>query len=88
MIQKANDNELYIYIYNSCRIKGTNFRVIVENDEQVEISFTRTWDSSMEGKVVPLNIDKRYFNFTLRLITTYRIVINFERHVTNYLDSL
>lgn len=42
------------------RIKGTNFRVIVENEEQVEISFTRMWDPSLEGKLVPLNIDKRF----------------------------
>ncbi|XP_035542839.1 uncharacterized protein LOC109021169, partial [Juglans regia] len=41
-------------------IEGTRFEVIVENEEQVEISFTRTWDSSMEGKLVPLNIDKRF----------------------------
>ena len=43
-----------------CRIKGTSFRVIVENEEQVEISFTRMWDPSLEGKLVPLNIDKRF----------------------------
>lgn len=30
-------------------ISGTSFRVIVENDEQVELSFTRMWDSSLEG---------------------------------------
>lgn len=41
-------------------IKGTSFRVIVENEEQVELSFTRTWDASLEGKYVPLNIDKRF----------------------------
>ncbi|KAK3231102.1 hypothetical protein Dsin_002983 [Dipteronia sinensis] len=41
-------------------IKGTSFNVIVENDDQVEISFTRSWDSSREGKLVPLNIDKRF----------------------------
>ncbi|RVW65685.1 Rhamnogalacturonate lyase [Vitis vinifera] len=41
-------------------IKGTSFRVIVENEEQVEISFTRMWDPSLEGKLVPLNIDKRF----------------------------
>ncbi|KAK9930126.1 hypothetical protein M0R45_027181 [Rubus argutus] len=40
--------------------KGTSFRVIVENEEQVELSFTRTWDASLEGKYVPLNIDKRF----------------------------
>ncbi|GLT60576.1 hypothetical protein SLA2020_333370 [Shorea laevis] len=41
-------------------IKGTKFQVIVENEEQVEVSFTRKWDSSLEGKRVPLNIDKRF----------------------------
>ncbi|XP_021284069.1 probable rhamnogalacturonate lyase B [Herrania umbratica] len=41
-------------------IKGSKFRVIVENEEQVEISFTRAWSSSLEGKHVPLNIDKRF----------------------------
>jgi len=47
-----------------CRISGTSFRVVVENDEQVELSFTRMWDSSLEGKYIPLNIDKRsLFNF-------------------------
>ncbi|XP_035538697.1 probable rhamnogalacturonate lyase B [Juglans regia] len=41
-------------------IEGTRFEVIVESEEQVEISFTRTWDPSREGKLVPLNIDKRF----------------------------
>ncbi|KAL3733037.1 hypothetical protein ACJRO7_022544 [Eucalyptus globulus] len=41
-------------------IKGTCFNVIVENEEQVELSFVRTWDFSLEGKYVPLNIDKRF----------------------------
>ncbi|KAB5568800.1 hypothetical protein DKX38_002593 [Salix brachista] len=41
-------------------IRGTSFKVIVETEEQVEVSFTRTWDSSQEGKLVPLNIDKRF----------------------------
>lgn len=40
--------------------EGTTFRVIVENEEQVEISFTRTWDPSLEGKFVSLNLDKRF----------------------------
>ncbi|KAL3733040.1 hypothetical protein ACJRO7_022547 [Eucalyptus globulus] len=42
------------------RLDGTKFEVIVENDEQVELSFTRMWNLSLAGKVVPLNIDKRY----------------------------
>ncbi|KAK9743470.1 hypothetical protein RND81_03G241500 [Saponaria officinalis] len=42
------------------RIAGTNFKVIVEDDEMVEVSFSRTWDSSSTTKLVPLNIDKRF----------------------------
>ncbi|XP_022727817.1 probable rhamnogalacturonate lyase B isoform X1 [Durio zibethinus] len=41
-------------------IQGTSFSVTVENEEQVELSFTRTWDPSLEGKYIPLNIDKRF----------------------------
>uniref|UniRef100_A0A2P2INM9 rhamnogalacturonan endolyase n=2 Tax=Rhizophora mucronata TaxID=61149 RepID=A0A2P2INM9_RHIMU len=41
-------------------ISGTSFTVIVENEEQVELSFTRMWDPSLEGKYIPLNIDKRF----------------------------
>ncbi|CAK9172134.1 unnamed protein product, partial [Ilex paraguariensis] len=43
-------------------IEGTIFKVIVENDEQVELSFARTWDphSSPTSKHSPLNIDKRF----------------------------
>ncbi|XP_020963650.1 rhamnogalacturonate lyase B-like [Arachis ipaensis] len=40
---------------------GTSYEVIVQNDEKLEISFTKTWDrSSMEEKQSPLNIDIRY----------------------------
>jgi rhamnogalacturonan endolyase len=41
------------------RIKGSTFKVILEDEDQVELSFSRNWDASMEGKMVPLNIDKR-----------------------------
>ncbi|XP_021888092.1 probable rhamnogalacturonate lyase B isoform X2 [Carica papaya] len=41
-------------------IHGTSFRVIIENEEQVELSFSRMWDPSLEGKFVPLSIDKRF----------------------------
>ncbi|KAK9930102.1 hypothetical protein M0R45_027159 [Rubus argutus] len=40
------------------RIIGTKFSVIVESEEQVEISFTREWNHKDEN--VPLNIDKRF----------------------------
>ncbi|MFS7913229.1 putative rhamnogalacturonate lyase [Helianthus anomalus] len=41
-------------------IKSTSFKVIVETEELVEVSFSRPWDPSLKGKFVPLNIDKRY----------------------------
>ncbi|KAI3884118.1 hypothetical protein MKW92_031969 [Papaver armeniacum] len=40
-------------------IEGTRFEVIKEDDEQVELSFKRTWNAS-KTNVVPLNIDKRF----------------------------
>ncbi|KAJ1393114.1 Rhamnogalacturonate lyase [Sesbania bispinosa] len=41
-------------------IKGTTLKVILESEDQVELSFTRMWDASLEGNMVPLNIDKRF----------------------------
>ncbi|CAI9763017.1 unnamed protein product [Fraxinus pennsylvanica] len=41
-------------------IKATNFNIIKESEEQVEVSFSRPWDPSLQGKLVPLNIDKRF----------------------------
>ncbi|KAF8404746.1 hypothetical protein HHK36_009635 [Tetracentron sinense] len=42
------------------RTKGTSFKVIMQNENQVELSFVRTWNSFLTGTVVPLNIDKRF----------------------------
>ncbi|OVA03491.1 Rhamnogalacturonate lyase [Macleaya cordata] len=41
-------------------ITGTDFRVIKEDENQVELSFLTTWDESLEGKFVPLNVDRRF----------------------------
>ncbi|XP_052195049.1 probable rhamnogalacturonate lyase B isoform X2 [Diospyros lotus] len=41
-------------------LEGTNFSVVVEDEDQVELSFTRTWDPSVDTSVIPLNIDKRF----------------------------
>uniref|UniRef100_A0A9I9CSD4 rhamnogalacturonan endolyase n=1 Tax=Cucumis melo TaxID=3656 RepID=A0A9I9CSD4_CUCME len=41
------------------RVRATNFKVITANDDQVELSFTKTWDPS-DASSLPLNIDKRY----------------------------
>lgn len=47
--------------YEKCRIHATNFKVVVETEEQIELSFSRTWDISLRGKLAPLNIDKRLY---------------------------
>ncbi|XP_011098532.1 uncharacterized protein LOC105177174 [Sesamum indicum] len=41
-------------------IRATNFKVIKETEDQVEVSFSRPWDPSLQGKLVPLSIDKRF----------------------------
>ncbi|KAH7669403.1 Rhamnogalacturonate lyase protein [Dioscorea alata] len=41
-------------------ILGTEFNIILEDENQVEVSFTRKWDPSLKGTLVPLNIDKRF----------------------------
>ncbi|XP_043708193.1 probable rhamnogalacturonate lyase B [Telopea speciosissima] len=42
------------------KILGTSFKVIMEDENQIELSFTTTWDYSVGDKSVPLNIDKRF----------------------------
>ncbi|WJX93513.1 rhamnogalacturonan endolyase [Trifolium repens] len=42
------------------RIHGTNFSVIAADENMVELSFSKSWTSSMMGTDVPINIDKRY----------------------------
>lgn len=41
-------------------IFATDFKVIEVTEEQVELSFSRPWDPSLQGKVAPINIDKRF----------------------------
>ncbi|XP_010244708.1 PREDICTED: probable rhamnogalacturonate lyase B isoform X1 [Nelumbo nucifera] len=42
------------------RMEGTAFKVIMKNEKQIELSFTRTWNYSFQGNAIPLNIDKRF----------------------------
>ncbi|XP_065874912.1 uncharacterized protein [Euphorbia lathyris] len=41
------------------KLQTTDFRIITEDEEQVEISFSKKWDSNDKSSV-PLNVDKRY----------------------------
>ncbi|KAL2344436.1 hypothetical protein Fmac_005721 [Flemingia macrophylla] len=45
---------------NFQRIHGTNFSIVAAEENMVELSFSRTWTSSMNGSSVPINIDMRY----------------------------
>ncbi|KAK4417079.1 hypothetical protein Salat_2533400, partial [Sesamum alatum] len=39
-------------------LEGTNYKIILQNENQIEIAFTRTW--TFNSSDAPLNIDKRY----------------------------
>ncbi|CAL5365112.1 unnamed protein product [Camellia sinensis] len=41
-------------------LEGTSYSVVMEDENQIEISFTRTWDSSLNDTGMPLNVDKRF----------------------------
>jgi len=71
------------------RIKGTDFRIIAEDDNQVEVSFTRMWDPSLRGTHAPLNFDVRcvkvlslillqfYFSFFLSAVCCDKLFQSF-----------
>ncbi|XP_019053046.1 PREDICTED: probable rhamnogalacturonate lyase B [Nelumbo nucifera] len=42
------------------RMEGSAFKVIMNNTKQIELSFTRAWNYSLKGRVIPLNIDTRF----------------------------
>ncbi|OIV94471.1 hypothetical protein TanjilG_25533 [Lupinus angustifolius] len=42
------------------RIEGTKFSIIEQDENKVEVSFSRTWTTSLRGSNVPMSIDKRY----------------------------
>ncbi|KAL8109224.1 hypothetical protein AgCh_025354 [Apium graveolens] len=60
------------------KLQGTNMTVVVQNEDQVELSFTRTWNPSMDpGTTLPLNIDKRFI--VLRGVPGFYSYAIFER---------
>ncbi|KAA8531471.1 hypothetical protein F0562_006176 [Nyssa sinensis] len=60
-IQYNGIENLLAYNKESNRgLDGTSFRVIKEDENQIELSFTKTWNSSLSGSQIPLNIDKRF----------------------------
>ncbi|XP_042486955.1 rhamnogalacturonate lyase-like [Macadamia integrifolia] len=42
------------------KTRGQNFKVILQKPEQIEVSFTITWNSAIGNRAVPLNMDIRY----------------------------
>ncbi|KAF7809447.1 putative rhamnogalacturonate lyase B [Senna tora] len=49
-------SSLFLFFFYFVLIRGTKFSVIMENTDQVEVSFSTTWNSFG----IPMNIDKRY----------------------------
>ncbi|KAL0379034.1 UNVERIFIED_CONTAM: hypothetical protein Sradi_3208900 [Sesamum radiatum] len=41
-------------------LQGTSFKVVARTEDQIEVSFTKTWNVSNGENDVPLNIDKRF----------------------------
>ena len=55
-----------VQVYKLCRVttllrrlKGTDFNVIMEDEDQVELSFKKTWNFTNGNSSAPLNVDKR-----------------------------
>lgn len=42
-----------------CSLHGTSYKVITEDEDQIEISFPSKWDPSHRDISRPLNVDKR-----------------------------
>ncbi|XP_043811011.1 rhamnogalacturonate lyase B-like [Manihot esculenta] len=42
------------------KLQATKFSIIVQNNDRVEISFSKIWSPSMDKTIVPLKVDKRY----------------------------
>ncbi|KAK3016424.1 hypothetical protein RJ639_006191 [Escallonia herrerae] len=59
------------------KLEGTKFKVVMEDEDQVEISFTKHWYPSRNGTGIPLNVDKRFV--VLRGYTGFYAYGIFER---------
>ncbi|XP_031737632.1 probable rhamnogalacturonate lyase B isoform X2 [Cucumis sativus] len=42
------------------RLKGESYEVIIGNEEQLEISFNKTWSIGKGNETAPVNVDKRF----------------------------
>ncbi|KAL5556635.1 hypothetical protein UlMin_038871 [Ulmus minor] len=63
---------------NVDKLLGTKFSVIKSDQDQAEISFSRTWNVSFGDNVAPLNVDKRYI--VLRNYPGFYTYAIIERH--------
>ncbi|KAM3201384.1 putative rhamnogalacturonate lyase B [Capsicum annuum] len=70
------------------KILGTSFEVIIENENQTEISFKRTWNASQSNEP-PLKIDKRFIMLRdTPGFYTYTIVERLEGWPHSYIQNL
>ncbi|CAH9089919.1 unnamed protein product [Cuscuta europaea] len=42
------------------KLEGFNYTTIMDDDDQVELSFTRKWDTTYNDSLLSMNVDKRY----------------------------
>ncbi|KAK6923865.1 Rhamnogalacturonate lyase [Dillenia turbinata] len=74
------------------RLRATNFSIITQNESQVELSFSNTWDPNSEdyfSKSVPLKVDIRYIMLSGRPgFYAYAIFEREEKWPALYVDQL
>uniref|UniRef100_A0A1S3Y8U3 Rhamnogalacturonan lyase domain-containing protein n=2 Tax=Nicotiana TaxID=4085 RepID=A0A1S3Y8U3_TOBAC len=93
--KNENDRGYWDVIWNNTgpqttrkKFSATSFEVIIDNENQTEISFKRTWNASQSDQP-PLNIDKRYIMLRdAPGFYTYSIVERLEGWPLSYIQNL
>lgn len=84
------------FLSHLCRMYCTNFKVVAETDDQIEVSFTKTWNVSLGRNLVPLNIDKRciyspiniYTYMVVTTILTVKLNISIHTYISSYICKI
>lgn len=63
-ISQASEIRVLFADYHSMRlidgrIQGTTYKIVTQNEDQIELSFVRNGSALTDQTAVPLNIDKR-----------------------------
>lgn len=74
-----------------CRVDGSEFNIVTQTEDTVEISFVRKWDNSSSASYVsPFIIDKRFPCHVLALFVScgYLIFLPINVHRLNQKNTL